>query len=110
MKLALQHHGHKLDLDSIDGNSLGGAKPPLPNEPCHDTGKVLVMHHLSANKKQLSIIEQFWLDVPQLRGYASFAHVCWIASESSTNRLSTPYYLSLHCETILASLAALYHT
>jgi len=109
MKLALQHHGHKLDLDSIDGNSLGGVKP-LPNKSRHDAGKVLVMHRPNANKKQLSIIEQFQLDVLHLCGHASFAHVHWIASESSTNRLSMPYYLSLHCETILASLAALYHT
>jgi len=109
MKLTLQHHGHKLDLDSIDGNSLGSAKP-LPNEPRHNARKVLVMHCPSANKKQLSIIEQFWLDALQLRGHPSFAHIRQIASESSTNWSSMPYYLSLHCETILASLAALYHT
>jgi hypothetical protein len=109
MKLALEHHGHKLDLDSTtDGNSLGGAKP-LPIEPRHDAGKSLVKHRLSADKKQLPIIEQFRLDVQTLRGHTSFAQVHWIASEAST-RLSTPYNLSLHCETILASLAALYQT
>jgi len=111
MKLALQHHGHKLDLDSTDSSSLGSVSDakPLPNEPRHDAGQFLGKQHLSANKKQFSIIKKFWVDVHKLHGHSSFIQVRRIASESLTNQL-LPYYLSLHCETILASLAALYYT
>lgn len=113
MKLALEHHGHKLDLDLTPADkSLGGASnaKPFPIEPRHDARKILVKHRPSAGGKQLPIIKQFQLDVQKLRGHSSFAQVRWIASESSSNRVSTTYNLSLHCETILASLAALYQT